>query len=66
MEEKNNEGKKFCEKCGQILKEPPQVKGLVGMLSKKPEPTYYEFKDGFYCVKCAKIVIEEKRTPTKK
>lgn len=53
----DDEDKKFCVRCGQRLQEP--VKKFLSL--KAPEPTYYEFKDGYYCVKCGKIEVEEKR-----
>ena len=49
--------KKFCEKCGQKLNEPPKPLFLIS----KKVITYYEFKDGFYCERCAKIKIENER-----
>lgn len=52
-----DEDKKFCEKCGQRLFDAPKT--LFGL--KPKEPTYFEFKDGYYCVKCAKSVVEDKR-----
>lgn len=45
--------KKFCERCGQSLKE-----GFDAWLNKAPS---YEFDDGWYCEGCAKLRVEEKR-----
>lgn len=46
------EDKIFCKKCKQRI--------YRGSLLKKGTPSY-EFEDGFYCEKCAKIKIEEAR-----
>ena len=49
--------KRFCEKCEQRL--PDQQGMIMGLLNKGPK--VYEFKEGFYCEKCAKAKVEEER-----
>jgi len=50
--------KRFCMRCEQRL--PEQIGGKVfGLLFKQEK--VYEFKNGFYCEKCAKVKVEEGR-----
>ena len=51
------EDKIFCQKCEQRL--PSQSGGFMSMIDKKQK--VHEFKDGFYCEKCAKVKVEEGR-----
>ena len=44
--------KKFCKKCGQLIKEP--------LLFLSPK-TYYEFEDGYYCMECARDKVKKSR-----
>ena len=49
--------KRFCERCEQRL---PDVKSpLMNLLV--PGQKVHEFKEGFYCEKCAKLKVEEDR-----
>ena len=53
----DDDEKIFCKKCEQRII--PRRPGIFGF--GKKGMIYYEFKDGDYCEKCAKIIIEEKR-----
>lgn len=51
----------YCAKCGIKLPKKPQGLGALGrMVMGNKNPTY-EFKDGTYCEKCAKIEVERRR-----
>ena len=52
------EDKIFCQKCEQRL--PSQSGGFMGFLKLESQKVY-EFKEGFYCDKCAKVKVEEGR-----
>jgi len=49
---------KFCKRCKQKIQEGPT--GILGLLLPKPMK-FFEFEDGYYCEKCAKIQVEESR-----
>lgn len=46
---------KFCKGCGNKLN---ILTGILGAMTKK---NYFEFDDGFYCEKCAKIRVAKRR-----
>jgi len=45
--------KKFCVKCGQKL--PSEIVNFIA------KDKAHEFKEGWYCEKCAKVRVEEAR-----
>lgn len=52
-----DEDKKFCMKCQQKLVE---AKPSFNPFAKKLPPIF-EFKDGWYCERCAKAKVESER-----
>ena len=52
------EDKIFCQKCEQRLTN-VQKNAITGFFSQGQK--VHEFKDGFYCDKCAKVKVEEGR-----
>jgi hypothetical protein len=49
--------KRFCMRCEQRLPNPQGM--FMGFLNKVQQ--VHEFKEGFYCEKCAKVKVEEGR-----
>jgi hypothetical protein len=48
--------KKFCNNCGIRLFEASFMSRIKG-----DTPAIFEFVEGFYCEKCAKLKVEERR-----